>query len=275
MRWIALFVSLMVGLPAAAVAPQVSRMRATKPKQLAKKPESRFSLGLAYSSVTNMNDSSEGKLLTHSLGVEAGWALTPKIVASLTVGGTYQSISNEIIQEDKSFMTDTYLGLAGKLKLADRHALDIQAGVFMPTSEDSQYEGHRGRYIGLLRTRSKFASWYALSNKLSGQYIANSYNYSPTTDELNKQSLADYGLDNVFTAGNFFLSIGAGARITTYIDGMSELSYFNISKIGYRGEKLSGVLAYMNGSYRDDQTLQPLFFDRYKKLFELALVYAF
>lgn len=275
MKIVLLLFSLMASLPVATAAPAVSRLRAAKLKQEVKKDESRFSLAIAYSTVTNMNDRAEGKLLTNSLGVEAGWALTKKLNAALTVGGTYQSIDNEIIKENKSFMTDTYVGLNSKLKLAARHALDVQGGVFLPTSEDSQFEGHKGRYYGLLRTRSKFASWYVLSNKLSGQYIVNTYNYSPTTDELNKTSLADYGLDNIVTFGKGFISVGAGARITTYIDGLSELSYFNVAKIGFRGEKFSSVVAYMNGSYRDDQTLQPLFFDRYKKLLELALVYAF
>jgi len=230
---------------------------------------------LALSSVTDMNDKNRERMYSNSLGVGADWSLNKNFSASTVVGVGYSAVNTEIEKNSRSSMTDTYAGLGYKYKLSDIHSLALQVGAFLPTSESTQYEGQRGRYLGLASIRSKVTSWYSISNKISGQYIAHTYNYSPTTDELNRKTLADYSLDNIFSKGNFFASTGFGVRITTFMDGLSELSYFNISKIGVKAGPFSGYLSYMNGSYRDDQRLQPLFFDRYKQMVEFVLVYAF
>lgn len=233
-------------------------------------------VSLAYSSVTDINDKNDNeKMYSHSVGLEGDWSLGKSFSASLVAGGSYVSVNNEIIKDEKSHLTDTFAGLGYKGKISAHHKVELQAGVFAPTGEDSQFEGYKGRYVGVARWRSKLTSWWGLDAKISGQYIANTYSYSPTTFELNKQYLTDYGLGTTFSYKAVFVSAGGGARISTFIDGQSELSYFNNIRLGVHKGGFSAIVAFMNGSYRDDQRLQAMWYDHYKRLVELAIVYAF
>lgn len=231
-------------------------------------------VAFVYSGSTDYNDKNKERVYSNSLGLSGDWNLPNNFNFSAVGGVGYSAINNEIEKTNRSSLADTFLAPGYSVKMG-RHSLGLQAGVFLPTSEPTQYEGIKGRYIGTVRLKSKINSFWSVSNKLVGQAIAHTYKYSPTTDELNRKSMSNYTLENTLTAGKFFASLGIGARITTFMDNMSEFGFFNTSSIGARAGHFSLLASYSNISYRDEQRLQPLFFDRYKKIAELSLIYAF
>ncbi len=232
-------------------------------------------VALAYNGATDLNDRSRQKIYSHTLGLYLDWSVHKKLSLGVSGGLTYISIDHEILRDNRDWLTDIYLGGEYSARLNSTHSLNAQIGAFLPTSEDSQFEGIRSRFLAAMGLKSKLSSWYLLNQRLVVKYVWNTFDYSPVSDELNRSWVTDYGLDNIFVLGSAFIQLGGGLRISTYIDQQSELSYFNQVKLGFKSGSVSAAIAYLNGSYRDDQRLQPLFYDRYKQLVELGLVYAF
>lgn len=91
-------------------------------------------VSLAYSGVSNLNDASEGQVITHSVGAELGWLVTKSTAISAVGGVTYTSIDSEILKEDKSQLTDTYLGIGHTDRLGRVFTLGTSLGGYLPST---------------------------------------------------------------------------------------------------------------------------------------------
>ncbi len=251
-----------------------------------KKPAEVYRYGgeLNYRIRTDLADQVEPRLYTHTLGFSYGVHYVPyALTLAAVLTAQYQSAGerrSEVIVDDNDtelFVNDVALSMQKAFTLAASTKADVTLTNEFPTSSEAKREEYRSvttieGNIGY----GLFPKRLSVGLNFGAYYIWNSYQYSPTTFEANKRngSYGNLGLSLVIWEG-LYVAGKAGAQISTYTDGTSDMTYKNSVAAGYRWTAVAFSIGLSNGSYLDQGDASLWFVDEYRRILSASLSYSF
>lgn len=235
---------------------------------------------VSYTGNRDLMDDDSGKM-GHRLGVSLEFQKFSPWVLSLGTGVYYYSIENDIPTESGNpSIEDTDLTLGYSRQISARNTWNLGLTATLPTSEESKFE----QYVGLAglsnSLNTKINSWLDLTNELDLVYIANTLEYSPTTNQKNVSTFASYALGvRVALTKALKFSLRTGLKISNYIHSDPEDSTLSTATwsagLGYTFRSFTVGLSYKNGSYDDQEPLRYFALDQYRQKVGLAVTYVF
>lgn len=202
------------------------------------------------------------------------------VTLALVVGGQMTTIANEIdatggngaaeladvdFSASRSFAMNPFLGA--------RSSIETTLGMSIPTSLASQFEGfHAVPYAALTWAMLFQGGRYGLLQTISADHIANEYEFSPVTREVNAQGSTGYSIAGTVRLGRGFrFRIGGNARIIHYLDGTNTSALSNVQSLSWTDGKHSITASYSNGARAEDRETSLWFVDEYRRVLSLAL----
>lgn len=260
---------------------------------------SRWSFGsiLGYSARTDMAQTRDPQIFNHRLSLGGSITLADHPVVrgfddelaeeiatlSISMAGQYMTIGSEIeSNRNGNFeLADLDVSLSRSMELQTlwqaKNMIEVAIGSSMPTSVASQYEGVRSiPYFSGTWILSFRGGLLTLTQGLSADYTANSFDFSPTTKEINSDMSAGYSIGgSVRLGGGLKFSVGGSSRLIHHLDGTTTNALNNSQALSWSRGNFTASLRHTNGSRAEDRETDLWFLDQYRNVFSFSLMARF
>jgi hypothetical protein len=224
---------------------------------LAAEYRSPISMSLGYSVSTNLLKQDAEKY-SHYLTLGLSYIEWKPWSLGISTGVAYYSIGSDIpAKNDNPSVDDVDLSIERSFEINSINSLNSSFDWTFPTSTESQYEQYNG--IGVLSNQlvTELGKYFALVNSLELGYIAQTNQFSPTSNEINVSHFAGYMIGLIAKIGaGFSLSATTGIKASTYTDGTSSLEKSKAGTwtlgLSYKYKKFGAGLRFVNGNYDDE-----------------------
>ena len=242
--------------------------------------KSDYSFNLGYSVSSNMLRS-EAASASHKLTFQAAYLGLDPWTFGLGTLFAYKSVGQDIpTSKDNPAFDDLSASVDRSFKLSANNTLVFAFEWSFPTSPEAQYEQYNG--IGVISNSlsTQLGKYFSIGNSLSLGYIAQTNEFSPTSNERNVTSFAIYNLRlAVSPLQNFKFGAILGTKVSNYTDNTSSLERSNVGTwslfASYKYKNLGLGLRYINGNYEDEGPARYLAFDQYKQVLGASISYEF
>ncbi len=258
----------------------------------------RFKLrpSLNYSVRSDLADERDPRISTHRLGAAMSAtifnrAITPGfdeemadelLTLSASISGQARTIGQELDGQQGGFdLADLDIAASRSFDLGDwataSHSLDAALGTNIPTSVDSQYEGVKAVPYASLGVASSFRGGRVqLLNSVTGDYVVNTYTFSPSSRQINPDASVGYTLGgSVLIASGFRFGVSATARLTHHLDESVSNGFSNQQTLSWSNKTWTVALRHSNGSRPEDRESNLWFFDQVRRMVALSVTARF
>ncbi|HRK08374.1 MAG TPA: hypothetical protein PLZ57_11445 [Pseudobdellovibrionaceae bacterium] len=258
----------------------------------------RFKLrpSLNYSVRSDLADERDPRVSTHRLGAMMSAtifnrAITPGfdeemadelVTLTASIAGQARTIGQELDGQQGGFdLADLDVAASRSFDLGDwataSHSLDAALGTNIPTSVDSQYEGVKAVPYASLGVASSFRGGRVqLLNSVTGDYVVNTYTYSPSSRQINPDASVGYTLGgSILIASGFRFGASATARLTHHLDDSVSNGFSNQQTLSWSNKTWTVSLRHSNGSRPEDRESNLWFFDQVRRMVALSVTARF
>lgn len=264
----------------------------------ASEEKQRFKLrpSLNYSVRSDLADERDPRVSTHRLGAMMSAtifnrAITPGfdeemadelVTLTASIAGQARTIGQELDGQQGGFdLADLDVAASRSFDLGDwataSHSLDAALGTNIPTSVDSQYEGVKAVPYASLGVASSFRGGRVqLLNSVTGDYVVNTYTYSPSSRQINPDASVGYTLGgSILIASGFRFGASATARLTHHLDDSVSNGFSNQQTLSWSNKTWTVSLRHSNGSRPEDRESNLWFFDQVRRMVALSVTARF
>lgn len=244
---------------------------------------------LRYDVNSDFADEREPRLMTNRIGSNIEMtvknrddATNPHITLGLDVEAEYTTIGREIDARQQVMEVTDLTGYAMKhwdlgTAVGAMHGFNLSVGATVPTSFRSQFEGYRSMpYADLMHTMGFDEGLFSVIQRFTTAFIANTYEFSPSTRLTNPDFVNTYRLSGGVQLGKgFALGVGGSVRATRSLDGSTIVNWANSQTLSWRNGSFVARLRHTNGNHLTDSDVNLWFIDQYRRLVGLSMMYEF
>lgn len=239
-----------------------------------------FSFSLAYGTKTDLLYP-EKNSFAHRIALGVSYQAYSPWIYSLGTGVIYKSVGQDIpLKSDNPAIEDLEVSVSREFKLNENNKYGFALAWTLPTSQDAQYEQYNG--IGVISNglETRLGQYFILSNSLDLGYMAQTNEFSPTSNERN---VTAFGIYNLAMAAkpiqNLSLGMWVGAKISQFTDNTWSLNQTQAGTWGlfasYKIKSLGLGLSYSNGNYEDEGPSRFLALNNYRQIVSGSISYEF
>lgn len=266
---------------------QEQKLEAKRPSLKRSAPEPLWSYLVDYRAATDLQDQKSGRAFSHSLSAGLRYKFMDQIYLSGGVTGAYDSVGTEVLvdgQHAEAYMGDVTLGVSSffsptLLTSGNERSQTVSWSIDneFPTSPYSRAEGYSSVTNGSLSWSFDFLDrYFYVIPSLTGYYIWNRYEKSPTTSATNKMGGVRVGLLlGMRVWKGLFVRLGGGLQSTRYTDGSTDSSARNSFGFGYGWRHLTLAMDFSNGTYADREETHLWFVDQYRRIVSFRATLSF
>ena len=233
---------------------------------------------LAYSVNSNLNEARTARRYVNGLEAFASVNLLKTVYIYAGANMRYVALDNAVVLDnDGPAFGDLSLGALKQTRIGERHSLLAMASVDAPTSLASRREGYRAYSQVFSRlTSSLYDGWFSIENSVGLGHLANEFELSPTTLEVNPDWSAFYVLGFLVSpVKGLRVGLSAGAKSAHFIDGSNQMAFNNAFLIRYVSGSWTARIAFVAGDWIDRRNLDFWYIDRYRQDVTARIGYAF
>lgn len=246
--------------------------------------KSSFGVELGYSVSTDFAEELSPRLYRHNLQLGLGYDIKDWFVVYGETGYFFKTLGTSISDFDEdSGISHISLGLSrtlvpslGRFAGAD-HSLRLSLDSSLPLTEEDRIEGSLGSIAIAPSIGSNFFDGlFTIKNSFFYQLIFNRFDFSPVSNEPNARAAYGWSVGaSVPIYGKLAIGAGFGMRKLRFVDSFESFSYKNSQSISYSFGALSAAVSHENGGYTEDDTIELLYVDKYRRLVKASLTYTF
>ncbi len=242
----------------------------------------RFGLIASYIFRYNQLEQVEMKTTRHVLSLAGTYGIDKHWSGYSALGLIHESYSGNIVRNSKSEPFHQFSNLnmgvvyskAKPLSFINRSSNTLN--ISLPTSELSRYDKHIGS-VSLTNYMGSY-SWnkLILFNRIMANYLWNSQKYSITTDLINRDWLLANSVGVTYVPWSYLgLRVSFNTSAEHYLDEKWILTTGNNITLFANAQRFQLFLSYLNQSYPENDRIDPITFDRYRRLISGGITYSF
>ena len=235
-------------------------------------------MSVTYDLRTNLAEPTSPRRYDQMLNPEISTQVKDWFRLSAGLEFSYYSVGNNIPNEpDNPSLGDVYAGGIKAIDLGERHSFLVGEYLILPTSNNSRYEGYRGASLSFARLTSfLWPKRLALVNMGKLSYIANTYEFSPTSKESSPEWSSGYSGSLLFLiTRSIRVSAGITTQFSRQLNGADKIASGNFQTISYVEDNWMASLTYSNTNFADEYKYDVLVQDPYRQHASLKLAYEY
>ncbi len=245
-------------------------------------PANRFGLIANYGFSYNQLQQVEVKTTRHILSLAGTYGFDKHWSAYSSVGVLHETFGGQIVRDTPSEpfhqFTNLNFGVVySKMKpLSFVNRSSNTFNISLPTSELSRFDKHIGS-LSLTNFMSSY-SWnkMILFNRMMAHFQWNSQKYSITTDLINRDWLLANSFGITYVPWSFLgLRTSFNVSAERYLDNQWTTVMGNNITAFANVQGFQLYLSYLNQSYPENDSIDPVMFDRYRRLISGGVTYSF
>ena len=239
------------------------------------------SFRLRYTVGADFNGQQESRTYTHHLGLETDVAIKGYFSVFALGNLFFQTQGQSILDDESSPSGELGIGVLKNIELPEfffaKHSASPYLGWTSAIGDRATFEGINGFTDAGIRSVSVFKpGWYSLVNQLNFRYIANEFEFSPSTLQTNQDYSLTYKMSHTARfLKHFSFTLGLSGKYSHFINGSSNFSFGNSQTLGVKYEAFVAAITYSNGGHSDRDDFNLWFIDRTQQRLSLSLGYSF